>query len=178
MRHWRILDMHGKTSATAGGICFSWTTNGGNGAWTNWPPHEHEKDLEEVYCYFDMDDPHFGLHLSYVEPGDTHGVVALFYGLTKREHIEKKHLHGEVVSYGTLVNLMVDKDWDKLKMAYGVNKSIDLPVCLADLELEKDDKLGDVLEATMANQEMTHTPYPVTKEMIYQAIHDLEDYKG
>ena len=26
--------------------------------------------------YFDMDDPHFGLHLSYVEPGDTHGVVA------------------------------------------------------------------------------------------------------
>ena len=76
MRHWRILDMHGKTSATAGGICFSWTINGGNGAWTSWPPHEHEKDLEEVYCYFDMDDPHFGLHLSYVEPGDTHGVVA------------------------------------------------------------------------------------------------------
>ena len=153
-------------------------TWGGNGAWTSWPPHEHEKDLEEVYCYFDMDDPHFGLYLSYVEPGDTHGVVALFYGLTKREHIEKKHLHGEVVSYGTLVNLMVDKDWDKLKMAYGVNKSIDLPVCLADLELEKDDKLEDVLEATMANQEMTHTPYPVTKEMIYQTIHDLEDYKG
>lgn len=153
-------------------------TWGGNGAWTSWPPHEHEKDLEEVYCYFDMDDPHFGLHLSYVEPGDTHGVVALFYGLTKREHIEKKYLHGEVVSYGTLVNLMVDKDWDKLKMAYGVNKSIDLPVCLADLELEKDDKLEDVLEATMANQEMTHTPYPVTKEMIYQAIQDLEDYKG
>ena len=76
MRHWRILDMHGKTSATAGDICFSWTTNCGNGAWTSWPPHEHEKDLEEVYCYFDMDDPHFGLHLSYVEPGDTHGVVA------------------------------------------------------------------------------------------------------
>ena len=153
-------------------------TWGGNGAWTSWPPHEHEKDLEEVYCYFDMDDPHFGLHLSYVEPGDTHGVVALFYGLTKREHIEKKHLHGKVVSYGTLVNLMVDKDWDKLKLAYGVNKSIDLPVCLADLELEKDDKLEDVLEATMANQEMTHTPYPVTKEMIYPAIQDLEDYKG
>lgn len=51
-------------------------TWGGNGAWTSWPPHEHEKDMEEVYCYFDMDDPHFGLHLSYVEPGDTHGVVA------------------------------------------------------------------------------------------------------
>ena len=54
----------------------------------------------------------------------------------------------------------------------------DLPEAMADLELEKDDKLEDVLEATMANQEMTHTPYPVTKEMIYQAIQDLEDYKG
>lgn len=73
---------------------------------------------------------------------------------------------------------MVDKDWDKLKQAYGVNKAIGLPVCLSDLELEKDDKLEDVLEATPANQEMVHTPYPVTKEMIYQAILNLEEYKG
>ena len=51
-------------------------TWGGNGAWTSWPPHQHEKDLEEVYCYFDMDAPHFGLHLSYVNAGDTHEVVA------------------------------------------------------------------------------------------------------
>ena len=73
---------------------------------------------------------------------------------------------------------MVDKDWDKLKQAYGVNKAIGLPVCLSDLELEKDDKLEDVLEATLANQEMVHTPYPVTKEMIYQANLNLEEYKG
>lgn len=73
---------------------------------------------------------------------------------------------------------MVDKDWDKLKQAYGVNKAIGIPVCLSDLELEKDDKLEDVLEATLANQEMVHTPYPVTKEMIYQAILNLEKYKG
>lgn len=51
-------------------------TTGGNGAWTSWPPHEHEKDLEEVYCYFDMDSPHFGLHLSYINSGDTEGIVA------------------------------------------------------------------------------------------------------
>lgn len=51
-------------------------TWGGNGAWTSWPPHQHEKDLEEVYCYFDMDAPHFGMHLSYVDPGDVDGIVA------------------------------------------------------------------------------------------------------
>ena len=25
-------------------------TWGENGTWTSWPPHQHEKDLEEVYC--------------------------------------------------------------------------------------------------------------------------------
>ena len=44
-------------------------TWGGTGAWTSWPPHQHEKDLEEVYCYFDMDPPAFGLHLSYLHAG-------------------------------------------------------------------------------------------------------------
>lgn len=44
-------------------------TWGGNGAWTSWPPHQHEQDLEEVYCYFNMDEPHFGLHLSYLTSG-------------------------------------------------------------------------------------------------------------
>lgn len=114
-----------------------------------------------------------------VHPDYNGGVAhALFYGLTSRKHIEHNHLHGEVVSYGTLVNLMLDKDWEKLKQTYDLNKSIKLPVCLADLELEKNDPLEDVLEVTMANQELKHTPYPVTKEMIHQAILDLEEYRG
>ena len=34
----------------------------GDGAWTSWKPHQHENDLEEVYCYFDTEK---GLHYSY-----------------------------------------------------------------------------------------------------------------
>lgn len=41
-----------------------------NGAWTSWPPHQHENDLEEAYCYFDLHGPQFGLHLSYLNAGD------------------------------------------------------------------------------------------------------------
>ena len=37
----------------------------GDGAWTSWKPHQHEKDLEEVYCYFDIKDDKYGLHYSY-----------------------------------------------------------------------------------------------------------------
>lgn len=61
---------------TASSRLLAGLTWGGNGAWTSWPPHQHEQDLEEAYCYFDMDAPHFGLHLSYGEPGDIHNVVA------------------------------------------------------------------------------------------------------
>ena len=50
-------------------------TWGGNGSWTSWPPHQHEKDLEEVYCYFDMDTPRFGLHLSYLKSGEVEDMV-------------------------------------------------------------------------------------------------------
>ncbi|WP_320129128.1 5-deoxy-glucuronate isomerase [uncultured Sphaerochaeta sp.] len=48
-------------------ICgFTWSDIG---AWSSWPPHQHEKDLEEAYCYFDMDAPSFGIHMSYLESG-------------------------------------------------------------------------------------------------------------
>ncbi len=36
-----------------------------DGAWTSWKPHQHEKDLEEVYCYFDFAPEQYGLHYSY-----------------------------------------------------------------------------------------------------------------
>lgn len=50
-------------------------TWGGEGAWTSWPPHQHETDLEEVYCYFDMDAPEFGFHISYLNSGEVEDIV-------------------------------------------------------------------------------------------------------
>lgn len=47
----------------------------GDGAWTSWPPHQHEKDLEEVYCYFDMPEPKFGFHISYLKSGEVDEAV-------------------------------------------------------------------------------------------------------
>ena len=50
-------------------------TWGGEGTWTSWPPHQHEKYLEEVYCYFDMPKPKFGFHISYKNSGDVDDMV-------------------------------------------------------------------------------------------------------
>jgi 5-deoxy-glucuronate isomerase len=35
------------------------------GNWTGWPPHEHTEMLEEMYIYFDMPAPAFGVQLVY-----------------------------------------------------------------------------------------------------------------
>lgn len=45
-------------------------TFGHDGGWTSWAPHQHEKDLEEVYAYFDIEKPFFGLHISYLKAGE------------------------------------------------------------------------------------------------------------
>ena len=36
-----------------------------SGNWTSWPPHEHAKMLEEMYVYFDMPKPAYGIQLVY-----------------------------------------------------------------------------------------------------------------
>lgn len=43
-------------------------TRSAPGHWTSWPPHEHGATLEEVYVYFDMPPPAFGVQLVYVDP--------------------------------------------------------------------------------------------------------------
>jgi 5-deoxy-glucuronate isomerase len=38
------------------------------GNWTSWPPHEHAKMLEEMYVYFGMPRPGYGIQLVYNDP--------------------------------------------------------------------------------------------------------------
>jgi 5-deoxy-glucuronate isomerase len=43
-------------------------TRSAPGNWTSWPPHEHTALLEEVYVYFDMPSPAFGIQMVYTAP--------------------------------------------------------------------------------------------------------------
>jgi 5-deoxy-glucuronate isomerase len=40
------------------------------GNWTSWPPHEHAKLAEELYVYFDMPSPAYGIQLVYPDKGE------------------------------------------------------------------------------------------------------------
>jgi 5-deoxy-glucuronate isomerase len=46
------------------------------GNWTSWPPHEHASMLEELYVYFDMPAPAYGVQLVYTTT-DEPDVVAI-----------------------------------------------------------------------------------------------------
>src|SRR5262249_1206454 len=40
------------------------------GNFTSWPPHEHAKMLEEMYVFFDMPKPAFGIQMVYTNADD------------------------------------------------------------------------------------------------------------
>jgi len=43
-------------------------TRGKTGNWTSWPPHEHASTREEIYLFYDMPEPAFGVQFVYTNP--------------------------------------------------------------------------------------------------------------
>lgn len=60
----RDLSMLLAKNIQAGRLVAGFTTSE-PGNWTSWPPHEHAKMLEEMYVYFDMPEPAYGIQLVY-----------------------------------------------------------------------------------------------------------------
>lgn len=98
---------------------------------------------------------------------------SIYYGCTTIPEVGETHLHGEIVSYGVLVLLTCDKQFEERDRVYKFNKSIGLPTSLSDLEVKESD-LKKVLDKVMETNDIKHVPYEMTREMIYNAIMDLE----
>jgi glycerol dehydrogenase-like iron-containing ADH family enzyme len=99
---------------------------------------------------------------------------AIFYSLTAHPHIEKNHLHGEVVSYGVLNLLLVDNNMEDFETVYKFNKSVGLPTCLKDLEFTKDN-IEQLAENAVIMKDIEHNPYVITKEMLITSMEKLEE---
>lgn len=100
---------------------------------------------------------------------------AVFYALTSYPHIEERHLHGEVVGYGVLILLLVDGNDEMFKRIYDFNKSIGLPVCLADIEMNEQD-LDKLVPMVCNMKDIEHNPYDISEEMVSKAFKRLEKY--
>ena len=98
---------------------------------------------------------------------------AIFYSLTSYPHIEKNHLHGEVVSYGVLNLLLVDGNEEDFKKVYEFSKSVGLPTKLKDLEFDSS-QLEEIAKIAVEMKDIDHNPYKITKEMVEESIRKLE----
>ena len=117
-----------------------------------------------------------GLVSNFVEP-DLNGHIAhaLYSTITMLPQIEEKHLHGEVVAYGVLVLLMCDKQQEELAKVFAFCRAIGLPTCLADLDVTLPE-MERVLDETVKNGELVRSPYLITKELLRDAVLQLEEY--
>lgn len=100
---------------------------------------------------------------------------AVFYALTSYPHIEERHLHGEIVGFGVLILLLVDNNTDMFEKMYAFNKTVGLPVCLADIEISCDD-LDRLVSMVCAMKDIEHNPYKISEEMVLKAFIKLEEY--
>ena len=100
---------------------------------------------------------------------------AVCYGLQHFEHVEREYLHGDLVAYGALVQLAVDGQLDKARELRAFLVSLGTPVTLAQMHvpLEKAALHDALIEAT-TGPDMAHIPYPVTQDMVFDAMRRVE----
>lgn len=86
----------------------------------------------------------------------------------------KNHLHGEIVSFGSLVLLTYDKNYAECDRIMAFHKEMGLPVCMEDIGLTDAD-LPAVAERSSITKEWTCVPYELTKEKFIAAIRECSE---
>ena len=87
----------------------------------------------------------------------------------------ERHMHGEVVSFGVIVLLTCDKQFELRDKIAKFNKELGLPVTLKELEVDEAG-LEKILDRAPAILEWKKTPYEMTREKFKQAILDADAY--
>lgn len=101
---------------------------------------------------------------------------SVYYGLVLLPEFEEKNLHGDVVAYGVLVQLMVDGEEKKAKDMKNFLEKLGIKTTLAEMGVRLvRENLRDVLKETVTGPDMEHIPYEVTEDMIYEAFCKVEE---
>ena len=101
---------------------------------------------------------------------------ALFYGLTTLEGFEEKYLHGDVVGYGVIVQLMLDNQPYEARKVKKLLADIGVETTLKEREIEiSHDILDSVIDSAIADPDMKLVPYPIDRDMVYEAILETEE---
>lgn len=103
-----------------------------------------------------------------------HFAHSFYYGVTSLPQ-GKDHLHGEIVSYGVLIVLELAKQFDKLQTLRNFMLEVGLPTSLKDLDITSEEDLSLVIDKALAKDHIDVSPYPISREMIEEAIQTVEN---
>ena len=100
---------------------------------------------------------------------------ATCYGLQLFPHVEHEFLHGDLVAYGALVQLVVDGQIDKARELHDFLITLGTPVTLREMRvpLNREALEATLLEAT-TGPDMAHIPYAITPDMVFNAMQRVE----
>ena len=98
---------------------------------------------------------------------------AIFYTLTSLPHFEETHLHGAVVGFGVLILLLYDGQMDEFERIYQFNKSVGLPVSLADMEITPE-QMASIYPMVSGMKDVQHYPYQITVQKLEETFAQLE----
>ena len=100
---------------------------------------------------------------------------ATCYGLQLFEHVEREYLHGDLVAYGAMVQLMVDGQEERAKALKDFLTTLGTPVTLREMNvpLERSALEATLKEAT-TGPDMAHIPYDITPDMVFDAMRRVE----
>ncbi|MBQ1312915.1 MAG: iron-containing alcohol dehydrogenase family protein [Blautia sp.] len=98
---------------------------------------------------------------------------ALFYSLCSLPGFDRTHIHGVVVGFGVLLQLMIDGDEEECRKLREFNRRIGLPTSFEEIGVTMAD-LEKVADRLITDEDVEHFPYPLTVEMIMEAAGKLE----
>ena len=98
---------------------------------------------------------------------------ALFYSLCNIPGFERTHVHGVVVGFGILLQLMIDQDVEECEKLRDFNRRIGLPVSFNEIGVSMQE-LESVVDRLIADEDVEHFPYPLTREQILEAAKKLD----
>ena len=89
--------------------------------------------------------------------------------------MEENCLHGDLVAYGALVQLMLDGQVEKAKELQSFLKTLGTPVTLCEMNvpLDRASLENTLIEAT-TGPDMAHIPYSITPDMVFDAMTRVE----
>lgn len=102
------------------------------------------------------------------------GAIAhsVFYGLTILPRIEKEHLHGEVVAYGILVQLLLENNLEEYKKLVEFYKKLKFPIELTDVVILNEflEKENDILTEILNGPDLIDFNFGINKNNLKEAL--------